>query len=194
MFNRILTAAALYFGFVLSAMAAPTTVINFNSMVTDTTYLSSGLLLASSGGGYTIGGCGAGSVGCLGNGSPTFAGSLTFRFVDPNTTNQAATDMVSFIMCRGCDGRASSASVYDINDLLLTTINMNVSGPVAAHTFTYSAANIGSVRVDLAIDAVESISFDQVTSINNVPEPGTLALMGIAAAGLMMRRRARRAA
>jgi hypothetical protein len=68
---------------------------------------------------------------------------------------------------------------------------MNVSSVgVATHTFTYSAADIGSVQVRLGFDAVESISFG--TPTGSVPEPASFALLGLGLglAGLVAARRA----
>ena len=93
--RRIFTAAIGGLTLFFSGMVGATT-ITFDTTPTNTTYLSSGLLLSSSSGGYEIGGCGGISAGCLGT-NDGFNGTLTFTFVNPNTTTQSQTDMVSFV-------------------------------------------------------------------------------------------------
>jgi hypothetical protein len=132
--------------------------------------------------------CGGASAGCLGTGG-SFAGTLTIRFVTPDTTTQSHTTSVTLVTCEGWAGRPTSADYYDSLNNFLATINMNVSSVgVAAHTFTYSAADIGSVQVRLGFDAVESISFG--TPTGSVPEPASFALPGLGLAGLVAARRA----
>lgn len=173
---------------VLFAGNASATAITFNTTPTNTTYLSSGLLLGSSTSNYAIGGCGGTSAGCLGPAG--FSGTLTFTFVDPTTSIQAHTTSVTLVSCEGCTNRASTASYYDTLGTLLASVNLSTnSTSVLAHTFTYTAADIGSVRINLAFDAIESLSFGTVAATAAVPEPASLGLLGLGLAGLIAARR-----
>jgi hypothetical protein len=173
--------------------AAAAATIDFTTIPSDTTYLSNGLLLSSSSGSYSIGGCGnesAGSNGCLGNGSPSpFTGQLTFTFVALGTTFQAVTDQFELIMCEGCDFAGSSAQVFDGFGNFLASIDMNTDSGLGNRTFSYSnAIGIGSLVIDLGVggDAVQTIGFG---SISEVPIPASLWLFGSALAGLGWMRR-----
>jgi hypothetical protein len=44
--------------------------------------------------------CGGASAGCLGTGG-SFAGTLTIRFVTPDTTTQSHTTSVTLVTCEG---------------------------------------------------------------------------------------------
>lgn len=183
--RKFITAAVAGLVFFFSGNASATA-ITFDTATTDTSYLSSGLLLGSSNNGYSIGGCGGLSNGCLGTAG--FDGTLTFRFVTPDTTQQSHTTSVTLVSCEGCTGRPTSADYFDSMNNLLASISMNVSSrDVSAHTFTYSAADIGSVQVHLGYDAIESISFDAPGG--SVPEPASLGLLGLGLAGLIAARR-----
>ena len=108
-------------------------------------------------------------------------------FVEPNTTTQASTTEISFIMCRNCADRSSTASVFDPFGVLLTTINLNTPSGVQNRTFSYANASIGSLLIDLGanFDGVESITFATPTSVA-APEPASMLLLGtgLVAAGV----------
>ena len=141
--------------------------ISFDTVPTDTTYIADGLLLGSDNGSYITGGCvnlTVGSNGCLAGSS--FTSDLLFTFVAPNTTTQAVTDSFEIILCEGCNFRGSSANVFDAFGALLTTIDMNTAAGLGSRTFSYAAAGIGSIFVDLGAgsDGVQSLQFGNIAT------------------------------
>lgn len=168
------------------ANVANATLISFDNIPTDNTYINDGLLLSSSTGGYTIGGCAnqtAGSNGCLGNSAPNgFGGGLTFTFVNLGTTTQSVTNGFEIILCEGCGFRGTTASVFDALGGLLTTIDMNTDSGLGNRTFSYFNTGIGSIFVNLGsgLDAVQSLEF----TVASVPVPSIFLMFGLGLGGL----------
>ncbi len=159
--------------------AAPVT-INFDTVPTNTTYAPQGLVLASSNG-YAVGSCGGGQVGCLG--PIGFVGNMTMRFVQPGGASPVAATALSFVMCRSCPNRPSTAALFRLDGTLLTTLSLSANGGVAAHTFSYSAAPVGSIRFDFSTDAIESLTF--TPTVASAPVPTVIPTLSFAGTVLM---------
>lgn len=180
-----------WMGSLLWVLGAQAATVNFTEATpTATTYQSQGLLLASNTGSFintfSGGGCGTGSLGCLGNGgSGAFTGTLTLSFVDPLAATPIDMDDISFIMCRTCEFRGGSARVLGAGGAVLQTFNLNTDEGVANRTFSFSGPGIRSLFIDLGSggDGLESITFAAGSALT-VPEPSTLALLALSLAGL----------
>ena len=121
-------------------------------------------------------------------------GDLRFHFVDPNDgATAASTDFLSFeIGDTGGDLDEWFIHIFDSN--LVELENRYIaSNDFITQAFNYS--DIGSVWIDWATPIVSGYVFDNLefNTPTSVPEPGTLALLGIGLLGMGAARRKKKA-
>jgi hypothetical protein len=208
-------AVALFLGIaVMSSAALPANavVIDFNALtigdVVTNQFTNVGAVFAPSGGNpalvvdimadATIGGPDltgllAGTQGLRIIDSPTFSEFLNITFVDPlDQVSAAFVTSVSFTYIS--DSAVSGAiRAFDAGGALLDSALSAVGsqpGNQAFETLTVSAGDIRRIEIDGFADVIiDTITFDDPQGVVNVPEPGSLAILGLGLAGLGFARR-----
>lgn len=168
-------------------------------------YLGSGVLFSVSGGvDYTSGAGFVSCAGCTGSKWLTFntvpvltgpAGTLTVQFVQPGNAGVLGTVLASGLSFWIADNEANKlATFYDISGNSLGTFQLSSAGATGSIVTGTPVNKI--VFTDTGSDgfSIDQLTFGDITAVQGIPEPGTLALLGsgLVALGFFTRRLRRR--
>ena len=123
------------------------------------------------------------------SGNVDLVSPVSGRLVVPDTTDQGATDFVS-VLAGYADAGDLLLQAFDVNGALVGSTTNTVGG-VSTLSITAPLDDIASFTVSTPVNdafGVERVSVDTPVS---VPEPTSLACVGLVAAGLAGRRRTR---